>query len=129
MSRPHRVVLWLALLALGGCTRPEEYAEVARQQRAALQKMADILAEVQSEKDLPRAKADLDERLGDFEAIARKGSALPKPPPPEAAARLEQEKYPLQRAVDRLREEVERVKRLPGGEEFFKQYQGRTSVF
>ena len=116
----------IGLIALSGCTtRPEEYVEAARAQRKAIEQIRNLLADIKDEKDMQKAKEELDRRFDAFEEIARKAQALPKPPPPEALSLLEDETRPSQRAVDGLIEEIQRVRALPGGERFFEQYQPR----
>src|SRR5262245_21526201 len=107
-----RIGALVGLIALSGCglsgctTRPEEYVEVARAQRKAIEEIRGVLADIKDEKDMQKAKDELDRRFAAFEEIARKARALPKPPPAEALAQLEDEKRPLQRSVEGLQEEV-----------------------
>ncbi len=128
MSKGRAALVGLALLALPGCTRTEDYLEVARAQQEALRDVTAVLTHIHSEKDMAAAKEKLDDGEARFEAIARKARALPKPPP-EVASRLQDEAPKMQRALEQLRDEVQRVRGLPGGQEFLKQYQGRTGLF
>ncbi len=115
----------LVLLVLLGCTSNEQYFEVAREQRTAWNEMADILATIKDEQSMADAKSALDAKTKQFEAIARKAKALPKPPP-EVNKQLEEDKFVIQRALGRLSAEVIRVKKLPGGDEFLNQFQSRA---
>lgn len=116
----------LALLILVGCTSNEQYLEVAREQRAAWSEMAEILKTIKDEKSMADAKSALDAKTKEFEAIARKAKALPKPPPPEVNKQLEEDKFVIQSTLRRLSSEIQRVKKLPGGEDFLNQYQTRS---
>ena len=113
------------LLALVGCTKPQDYYDVFREQRATYQELTDILATIQDEKSMAEAKSKLAERFEKFDAIARKADALPKPPPREVLQRLEEDSPGMQRTIDRVREEVKRVRSLPGGKAFFKQFESQ----
>jgi biopolymer transport protein ExbB/TolQ len=120
--------LLLALcLALAGCApRTEDYLEVVRGQQKVMQEITDILKKVQNDKDMAAAKDALDERFAEYEAIARKGRELPKPPPPEVQEKLDLAS--LNRVVRQMNDEIQRVKDLPGGRDFFAQFGGHTAL-
>jgi hypothetical protein len=123
MSRLRRglpIIGLLAPLALAGCSRTEEYLEVARAQQKAMEDVTEVLARIRDEKDMAAAREALDARFARFEAIARKARDLPKPPPPEVAERLDQAAF--RRAFDAMGEQIQRVKELPGGKEFLQSY-------
>ena len=126
MSPIHRWAPLVGLLTLAGCTRPEEYVEVAQAQRAALEEVRVILAGIRDEKDLEAAKAELDRRFDRFESVARKAAALPKPPPGEAETRLKEELPAYRRSLEELKREARRVKALPGCDRFFERYEGSS---
>src|SRR6516225_7763152 len=113
MSRISHSMLFVGILSAAGCTRTEDYVAVAREQQEAMREVSQILSRVHSEKDLAAAKADLDERRERFEAIPKKANALPKPPPADAVARLEQERFFFQRTLEEMTAEIQRVKALP----------------
>ncbi len=115
---------WLVLLlAPIGCSRTEEYLEVFREQRANWKETADILETVKDEKSMADAKIALQECSKKFDAIVRKAGALPKPAPPEVEKRLAEDHASMERAVDRVRYQVKRVRELKGGEEFLKDFE------
>src|SRR5436305_1361940 len=109
MSRICRWAFIVGLVASAGCTRSEEYVEVARGQRKAMEEIRSVLADVKDEKSMEAAKAELDRRFDQYEAIARRARALPQPSA-EARARLEDEKRPLETALRDMRAEIDRVK-------------------
>jgi uncharacterized protein YukE len=119
--RSGRAALLLFLLA--GCTKPEAYYEVFREQRATYREVTRILAEIQDEKSMAQAKEKLQEQTEKFAATARKADALPKPPPAEVVERFRDESPSLQRAINDMMVEVGRVQKLKGGDAFFKQFQ------
>jgi hypothetical protein len=118
---------WLLLLLVPlGCTKDEDYLEVLRDQRAAMNEMADILGTVKDEKSMSDAKAVLEERRPKFEAIAKKAKALPKPLPQEVRQRMEEDRSLIAAALKRLGKESDRVSKLPGGEEFLKHFESKS---
>ena len=123
-----RAVRWggvVLLLITVGCTKDEVYVEVAREQRAAWQEMADILAKVKDEKSMADAKAALVERGAKYEGIARKAKALPKPSA-EVVKRLQEDEFLIKATLKNLRTQAERVGKLPGGKEFMKQFESSS---
>ncbi|MSQ95943.1 MAG: hypothetical protein EXR98_15505 [Gemmataceae bacterium] len=116
----------LILLIVVGCTSNERYFEVAREQRAALHEITDILKTIKDEKSMADAKTALDEKAKQFEAIARKAKALPKPPPAEVSKRWQEDEFVIQAEIRQLAVVVKKVKELPGGEEFLSQFQSRA---
>ena len=74
-----------------GCTKPEAYYQVAREQRAARQELIDILITIEDEKSMASAKTALDDRAAKFEAIVERAKALPNPPPPEVLERFKED--------------------------------------
>jgi hypothetical protein len=119
-------ILAVVLLTLAGCSRTEDYLAVVRGQQQAMQEVTDILKKVHDDKDMAAAKDALDERFAKFDAIARKARDLPKPPPPEVEEKLDLNAF--KRAMRNMNEEIQRVKDLPGGKEFFAQFEGRTAL-
>lgn len=125
MGRASAVLLLLFLLA--GCTKPEAYYEVFREQRTTYREVTAILAEIQDEKSMAAAKANLQAQFEKFEATARKAEALPKPPPAEVTDRLRDDSPSMQRAIADLQYQAGRVQKLPGGKAFFKQFESNHS--
>jgi hypothetical protein len=123
MSRAVRSACFVLVLTLAGCAKDEDYFEVLREQRGAWKEMADILATVHDDKSMTDAKTALEERGKKFDAISRKAKALPNPPPQEVLKRMEADRFVMERTVARLQSEVERVRKLPGGVEFLKQFE------
>jgi hypothetical protein len=115
----------LMLLVLAGCTKPEDYLKVAREQRTAYKELADILVTIEDEKSMAAATAALADRSAKCEAIARTGQALPQPPPPEVQERFQEDAFVMKRTIERMQEEVRRVRGLKGGPEFFKQFESK----
>jgi hypothetical protein len=123
-----RAVRWggvILLLIPVGCTKDEDYVEVAREQRAAWQEMAEILAKVNDDKSMADAKTALVERGQKYERIARKARALPKPSA-EVVKRLQEDEFLIKATLKKLRTEAERVDKLPGGKEFMKQFESSS---
>jgi hypothetical protein len=114
------------MLAVAGCTRTEDYLEVARAQQKAMQDVTVVLAKINDEKDMAAARETLDDRFAEYEAIARKARDLPKPAPPEVGEKMKAEGFV--RSFERMQQEIGRVKGLPGGKDFFQQFQGHTTL-
>jgi DNA-directed RNA polymerase alpha subunit len=117
----------LLLFLSAGCTKPEAYYEVFREQRATYREVTKILGEIQDEKSMAQAKAKLQDQFEKLEATARKAEALPKQPPAEVVERFRDESQSLQRAINDMREQVGRVQKLEGGQAFFKQFESNHS--
>ena len=116
----------VVLALLSGCgPTAQSYLDVMRAQRDAWKEMADILTTVKDDKSLAEAKAALEERVGNYEAISRKARSMP-PPSREAVRKLAEEKYLMERTVQRLNDEVRRVQAMPGGKEFFKHFESKS---
>lgn len=126
MLRVARCGWFVLVLAAAGCARDEDYLDVYREQRAAWQEMADILATVTDEKTMAEAQATLKGRSQKYEAIAKKANALPKPPPAAVLQRLEEDRVIMRQTVERLQDEVKRVRKLDGGEEFLTQFESNS---
>jgi hypothetical protein len=121
------VAVLLAAAGCGGADRAD-YLKVFHDQRVALDEMADVLEKVQDAKSMDAARAELRSRTEQYEAVARRAKSLPAPSP-EVVRRLEQEAFILQRAINRVQEQVRRVAELPGGEAFLKQFSGNVNAF
>jgi hypothetical protein len=117
----------LLLFLAAGCTKPEAYYEVFREQRETYREVTKILTEIEDEKSMAAAKAKLQEQFEKFAATARKGEALPKPPPAEVTERLRDDSPSMQRAIADLQFQVGRVQKLEGGKAFFKQFESKHS--
>jgi hypothetical protein len=114
----------VGLLFLAGCTQTEDYLEVFRDQHKAVQEVTAILAKIRNEQDMAAARDELDERFVRFEKIARRARALPSPPPADVVSRVDKEG--IERSIAEMRREIDRVKGLPGGEQFFSQFEDRA---
>jgi hypothetical protein len=117
----------LLLFLAAGCTKPEAYYEVFREQRANYREVTAILAEIQDEKSMAEAKTKLQVQFEKNEATARKAEALSKSPPAEVEQRIRDEGPSLQRAINDMRDQIGRVQKLPGGKAFFKQFESNQS--
>ena len=127
MSRTLRLAALLLFLCGAGCTKDEDYLEVYRAQRENYRELTDILATIQDEKSMTDAKSKLDERAKKFNEIARKASALPKPPPESVRNRMADDAFTMERTLDRLRQQIKRVREdIKGGDEFLKQFESTS---
>jgi hypothetical protein len=115
------------LLSVSGCTRTADYVEVAQSQQQAMREVTGILKKIHNARDMAAAREELDERFAQFDAVARKARELPKPPPPEVERQLDMDAFKT--ALTEMREQIDRVKQLEGGEEFFRQFEGNRSLF
>ena len=125
MLRAARCGWVVILLVAAGCTKEEDYLEVSREQRAAWKEMTDILATIKDEKSMADAQVALKKHTPKYEALARKAKALPKPPP-DVIKRLQEDEVIIRATLRHLHTEVERVGKLPGGDEFMKQFQSNS---
>jgi hypothetical protein len=124
MMRRARWVLAVGLLAGSGCSRTEEHLAVAHEQEQAFRGVTAILAKIRDQSDMAVARDELDDRFARCEKIARKARDLPHPPPPEVGTPLGDAASSMQRAIAEMKAEIERVRQLPGGVEFFAQFGG-----
>src|SRR4051812_34723557 len=128
MSRNARAWSALTLLLLAGCAdRTQEYVEVLREQRKALDELAEVLSRIEDDKGMAAAKAELSTRFSRYDQIAGRARELP-PPSDETRRKLEDDGAALRNAVERVRGQIRRVQALPGGEAFFQQFDTPTRL-
>jgi hypothetical protein len=116
MSNIRRKLGLFGMLALAGCTRTDDYVQVVRAHQKAMQDVTAVLAKIQKEDDMAAAREELRESYTRCDALQKKANALPKPPPPEVVDRIDPAGY--KQAFDDMVDQVRRVHRLQGGEEF-----------
>jgi hypothetical protein len=104
----------LLLLIAAGCTRSEAYADVLREQRAALEEATGILRGIHDAESLAAAKDQLATLQQRCDAVARKARSLGKPSD-AVREQLSEETFLLQRALGAWQGEIRRVQALPGG--------------
>jgi hypothetical protein len=126
-ARRLAVLVVLSAAGCGGADRAD-YLKVFHDQKVALDDMADVLEKVQDAPSMDEARAELRSRAEQYESVARRAKALP-PPPADVVRRLEEESFILQKAINRVQEQVRRVQQLPGGEAFLKQFSGNVNAF
>jgi len=107
------------IVALAGCNSAEPYLEVARQQQANWDEMTKVLESVTDEKSMEAARERFEELTVRGQTLSRRVKAMPKPSP-EILEQLHDHSRSLQRSVNRVQEELARVRQLPGGPEFLK---------
>ena len=110
-----------ALVSMMGCSREEEQVQVIREQCAAWTEMADILESVKDEQSMAQARIALNELKVRMEQIARKAKALP-PASRDVEERSQTDRFLLQKAFDRCRAAIGRIKDLPGGRAFLDEF-------
>lgn len=119
----------LALVTLlGGCTRDQDYFDVMDEKEANVREITEILRSVKDAETMAQAKPKLELASEKDAETSRKANALPKPPPAKVKQRAEQQSFILQRTFDHLKVEAGRVSRLPGGEEFLKQFESTKGL-
>jgi hypothetical protein len=115
MSRTVAVVGFTTIL-LAGCR--DRYKDIADQQIANWKEVARILRDVKDQQSMNDAEDKLLAGSYRFEEVSRQAKALP-PPDEEASRRLQAEAAAMQSALRDMLMEMTRVKKLPGGPEFF----------
>lgn len=121
-----RILLACGLVVLlAGCAREEDYFEIAREQRAAMKEVTDVLVTVTDDASMAAAKQALDEKAKKCEAIAQKARSMSRPSP-EVQARLREDSHLTEGVVNVLRKEAARVSKLPGGPAFLKQFESTS---
>jgi len=109
-------VVGLAALVCSGCG--DRYKDVADKQVANWKEITGILREVKDRDSMDEAEDKLLSKLDRFQEVSRQAKSLP--PPDEATSlRLQAELPAMQSAVRDMLKEMERIKKLPGGPEFF----------
>lgn len=117
-------LIWLVLvLIVAGCTKDQDYLDVKDEKLAALTELTEILKTVKDAQTMGEAKRTLQGKSERYEAISRKASALPMPPPERVQQRIKEEMYVIQRIFDHYRTETVRINGLPGGPEFLTQFE------
>ena len=84
------------------------------------------LATVKDERSMADAKAALEKQTPKYAELARKANALPKPPPPEVVKQFQEDQVIIQATLRHLHTQIDRVSKLPGGEEFMKQFRSNS---
>jgi hypothetical protein len=123
MTRTLASACFIACLLLTGCAREEDYLQVMHEQQDAMKELADVLETVRDGESMAKAKVALQQLKTKFAAIAQKANALPKPPPRKVLERMDEEKHITERRIDRLRSEVGRISKMPGGAELWNQFE------
>lgn len=109
-------VAGFATFLLAGCR--DRYKDVVDKQVANWNEIASILRDVKDQQSMDGAEDKLLSRMTSFQEISRQAKALP-PPDEAAATRLQPEVAAMQTALRDMLKEMERVKKLPRGPEFF----------
>jgi hypothetical protein len=116
----HRLWAWMLwCLMVCGCDRGETYLEIARAQQAAWDETADVLASITDAASMEAARDRFAELTVKGQTLARRAKAMPRPSD-RILEQLEEERGKMERAANRMRAEVNRVRQLPGGAEFLK---------
>ena len=109
----------VGVAGLAGCSRADDYLEVVKQQQATWEETTKLLAGVTDAESMDAAKDRFVELTVRAQNAARKAAAMGKPPD-AVLEQLEEQRRGLERAANRMRQEVARVRELPGGPEFLK---------
>ena len=123
MSSVKRLLLALVMVAgLAGCgDASASFKAVYTDRIKALEDEVAILKEVTDRASMERVRPELRKIGWRSQSIKKRFEALPAP---SDAVKEEIEQMfvqPLQSVLDQLRDEMQRIKGLPGGEEFLKQ--------
>ena len=113
-------VVGLAALVCGGCG--DRYKDVADKQVANWKEIASILRDVKDRDSMNEAEDKLLAKLDRFQEVSRQAKSLP-PPDETTSLRLQAEVTAMQSALRDMLKEMERIKKLPGGPEFFERVQ------
>ena len=113
-------VVGVAALVCGGCR--DRYKDVADQQVANWKEIAGILRDVKDRDSMNEAEDKLLSKLDRFQEVSRQAKSLP-PPDESTSLRLQAEVPAMQSALRDMLKEMERIKKLPGGPEFFERVQ------
>lgn len=115
---------WLVMLAaLCGCERSNPYLEVFREQDEARKELIKVLRTIKDEAGMEAAKEELTRRFAFFDAVSAKPGRM-LPPSREVMQRLEEERPAMEKTMLELMAEANRVKELPGGENFIRSVGG-----
>lgn len=107
-----------AMLVLAGCGGGvEPYVEIARAQQANWDEMAEVLASVKDAESMAAARSRLEDLHARSEELQERRAGLP-PPSQAIRERLSEHGPALQQSLRRVRQELARVRQLPGGEAF-----------
>ncbi len=94
------------------------YFDLFRQRLKAEEEMAEILSRVRDFQSMKMVQLELKEKFPRFEAIGAQAKALPAPDPDVVAYLQARFEDGMRSAQARTRQEIQRIKQLPGGPEF-----------
>ena len=118
----------LLLATLVGCTREQDYYDVARDRQAAMEELVEILVSIKDPGSMADAKRTLQSNAEKYDTIAKRANALPKPPPQRVLEQLAQDSALADATLRRAAIEAKRVGELPGGAEFLRQFQSTKGL-
>jgi len=127
-----RNAAWIGCLAMlfftAGCAKEQDYLDVMNDQLAAMREVTEILQSVKDAPSMANAKRSLEANAEKYEAISKRANALPKPPPAKVQQRLRENVFVVQRTLDHMKTETERVSKLAGGPELLKQFESTKNL-
>jgi hypothetical protein len=113
-------VVGLLAAALSGCK--DRYKDVIDQQVANWKEITGVLREVKDRQTMEDAEGKLFARASRYQEVSRQAKALPAPD--EATLlRIDTDRPAMQVAIRDMMKELDRVKKLPNGPEFFERVQ------
>ena len=117
----------IGTVAIMGCGQTDTFRAAFRDQTAALNKLAEILSGVKDKESMKAARASIQARCDEFEAIAERAQAAPRPSP-KTMESLQEEGEKLLQAVQAVQAQVGRITALPGGQEFLDSFAALKNV-
>ena len=114
--------VFLGLVLGCGGQDPTPYVEALREQQTAYMELSKLLSAISDEKSLAETKSNFQTKFQTFEEIADRAKRLPAPTP-QTKMELEKNRAGLARSIDTVRDHIRRIRRIPGGEAFFAEYQ------
>jgi predicted RNase H-like nuclease (RuvC/YqgF family) len=102
------------------CEQTRRYAEVMSEQIKVFEELVEVLTSIQTPADMNGAKERLRERLDNVEKLAQRARSMP-PPSQAVKDKIQEQLGPQVSAVfRRLKDERQRIEKLPGGTELIK---------
>jgi hypothetical protein len=121
-GRPPWAFFALAALMAAGCDASSDYRAALRDQTKALEDLQAILARVSDQDSMREARAQLTRRFDGFDNIRARAQQLP-PPTPEIMRQIQAEGEKVHQALQKVQEEVRRIRGLPEGPHFLESFE------
>lgn len=114
-------LFFLPIVFFAGLGCQQRHKDVVQAQTANWIEVAGVLREVKDAPSMDEAERKMVRLASKFKDVSRQAKSLPQPGP-NVLAELEEDSRKMQSAMQETMKEIERIKGLPGGPEFFERF-------